>query len=82
MSEFFLEFIVSSQCDHTDILYCNTVFLFLFFRFGTKKIISELCSFSLRMSEKLCLKLNEFEENVNRAFGILREDKDHLYERS
>ena len=55
-----LEFIVSCQCDNTDILYCNTV----------------LSSFSLRMSEKLCLKWNEFEENVNRAFGILREDKD------
>ena len=35
-----------------------------------------MSSFSMRMSEKLCLKWNEFEESVNRAFGILREDKD------
>ena len=28
------------------------------------------------MSEKLCLKLNDFLENVNKAFGNLREEKE------
>ena len=28
------------------------------------------------MTEKLCLKLNDFQENLNSAFGSLREDKD------
>ena len=28
------------------------------------------------MSEKLCLKWNDFKENVNAAFGNLREDHD------
>ena len=28
------------------------------------------------MSEKLCLKWNDFQENVNSAFGNLREDKE------
>ena len=28
------------------------------------------------MSEKLCLKWNDFQENVNAAFGSLREDND------
>ena len=28
------------------------------------------------MSEKLCLKWNDFQENVNEAFGSLRSDKD------
>ena len=28
------------------------------------------------MSEKLCLKWNDFQENVNTAFGSLRQDKD------
>ena len=28
------------------------------------------------MSEKLCLKWNDFQENVNTAFGNLREDTD------
>ena len=28
------------------------------------------------MSEKLCLKWNDFQENVNQAFSSLREDKD------
>ena len=31
------------------------------------------------MSEKLCLKWNDFQENVNTAFGSLREDKDFTY---
>ena len=62
----------------TPICYTLTALFLLpsFFRFLTKKIISELFSFSLKMSEKLCLKWNKFEENVNRAFGMLREDKD------
>ena len=29
-----------------------------------------------KMSEKLCLKWNDFQENVNEAFGSLRGDKD------
>ena len=28
------------------------------------------------MSEKLCLKWNDFQENINTAFGSLRQDKD------
>ena len=28
------------------------------------------------MSEKLCLQWNDFKENVNTAFGSLRDDKD------
>ena len=28
------------------------------------------------MSEKLCLKWNDFQDNVNSAFGSLREDSD------
>ena len=28
------------------------------------------------MSEKLCLQWNDFKENVNNAFGRLRDDKD------
>ena len=28
------------------------------------------------MSDKLCLQWNDFKENVNSAFGILREDKE------
>ena len=30
----------------------------------------------LRMSEKLCLQWNDFKENVNSAFGSLRNDKE------
>ena len=30
----------------------------------------------LRMSEKLCLQWNDFKENVNSAFGKLRNDKE------
>ena len=30
----------------------------------------------LRMSEKLCLQWNDFKENVNSAFGKLRDDKE------
>ena len=31
---------------------------------------------SLKMSEKLCLQWNDFKENVNSAFGKLRDDKE------
>ena len=31
---------------------------------------------SMQHSEKLCLKWNDFQENLNSAFGVLRNDKD------
>ena len=34
---------------------------------------------STKMSEKLCLQWNDFEDNIKSAFGNLREDKDFTY---
>ena len=38
--------------------------------------ISEILQQTVRMSEKLCLQWNDFKENVNSAFGRLRDDKE------
>ena len=35
-----------------------------------------LCSMIKTMAEKLCLQWNDFKENVNSAFGKLRDDKE------
>ena len=40
------------------------------------KLDSSNSQYWSNMSEKLCLKWNDFQENVNTAFGNLREDKE------
>ena len=37
-------------------------------------ISNQLCS--IKMSEKLCLQWNDFQDNIKRAFGNLRGDND------
>ena len=39
-------------------------------------LIIDLAKLGLKMSEKLCLKWNDFQDNVNSAFGALRDDKE------
>ena len=39
-------------------------------------LIIDFAKLGFKMSEKLCLKWNDFQDNVNSAFGALRDDKE------